>query len=369
MNAGLTTDNLAAIVLDGATVDRDRLINNIKKIYRNVPFILLCTIRHSDYLERSLRSALTFTPDEFYLWQLDRSQIRELVQKFIEAGYRLAENQAVSHLVADLETLNLHRSPLNCITLLRVYERQIDYSPANRTEMLERFLYLIFADYKKKPDYSNFPDMKDSLYVLGYFCEHLVRSGAYSFSKEEFLRRTLQYCKDMVIDIDCTRLFAVLAEEHIILERNRTFKFRYTSWIHFFCAHRMHHEKDFREFVLSDRRYINFPEMIEFYSGIDRRRGELITQLTEDLGKLTRAFEERSEIDRNFDPYDGPAWTPSHTEMRTLENNIDREIGSSNLPATVKDSILDRRYDRGQPYNQVNRLCTWLRLREFATRC
>ena len=72
---GLTTDNLAAIVLDGASVDRDRLINNIKKLYRNVPLFLLCNIKHSDYLERSLRSALTFTPDEIYLWQLDRTQI------------------------------------------------------------------------------------------------------------------------------------------------------------------------------------------------------------------------------------------------------------------------------------------------------
>ena len=197
--------------------------------------------------------------------------------------------------------------------------------------------------------------MKDSLYVLGYYCEDLVRTGTYSFSKDEFLRKTLRYCKDMVIDIDCARLFAVLAEEHIIMERNRIFVFRYTSWIHFFCAHRMHHEKQFQEYILSDRRYINFPEMIEFYSGIDRRRNELITQLTDDLATLSRAFESRSKIDLDFDPYEGPAWTLSHTEMRTLESNIEREIESSNLPATVKDSILDRRYDRGQPYNQVIR--------------
>lgn len=352
---GLTIDDLAAIVLDGASVDRDRLINNIKKIFPSVPLVLLCSIKHSDYLERSLKSALKFNPAELYLWQLDRAQIRELVRKFIESGYRLAENQAVSHLTADLETLNLHRSPLTCITLLRVYERQIDFSPANRTEMLERFLFLIFADYRKKPDYSNFPDMKDSLYVLGYFCEKLIRSGVYSFSRDTFVRETLEYCKKMVIDIDCSRLFAVLAEEKIILERDRAYVFRYSSWIYFFSAHRMHHNNDFRDFILSGRRYINFPEMIEFYSGIDRRRGELVERLRDDLSSLTQAFEGRSEISRTFDPYDGPKWIPSQTEVAMLEQKIETEIETTNLPETVKDGILDKRYDRTQPYNQVIR--------------
>ena len=350
---GVSGSNLHAVILDGISVERDRLINNVKKIYADLPVMVLLTIEHPEDFDTPLEGVIKFPHEDLYLWQLDRQQIRELVTKFIEAGYQLAENQAISHLVRDLETLNLHRSPLTCMTLLRVYERQIDYSPANRTEMLERFLYLIFADYKKKPDYSNFPDLKDSLYVLGYFCESLIRGGDYSFTKERFLRQSMQYCKSRVIDIDCARLFSVLAEENIILPRGRGYVFRYTSWISFFCAHRMHHDREFCEFVLGERRYINFPEMIEFYSGIDRRRDKLVAQLTQDLKVLTSSFEQRSKIDKAYDPYAGPKWAVSQTDAGLLEQSIEKEVRSANLPDAVKDSILDRTYDGTKPYRQV----------------
>jgi hypothetical protein len=76
--------------------------------------------------------------------------------------------------------LNLHRTPLNCLTLLKVSEIDFDESPVNRSEMIKRVLFLLF-NIDDVPTYKTRPDLKDCEYVLGYFCEHLIRDGAYSF--------------------------------------------------------------------------------------------------------------------------------------------------------------------------------------------
>jgi len=218
--------------------------------------------------------------------------------------------------------------------------------------MFERFLFFIFFSYKKNPDYSTFPDMKDALAVLGAFCEKIIRSKENQFSKSEFIKYSNDFCENYSITVDSYLLFDLMRQENIIVGARDNFWFRYVHWVYFFGAHRMHHEKAFCDFVLTESRYMNYPEIIEFYSGVDRRRGELLEILTSDLQTANRAFEARTKILANFDPYENAEWSMSEDRAEKLRQNLEEESKQTSLPVSIKDQIADRNFDRTAPYKQ-----------------
>lgn len=96
----------------------------------------------------------------------------------------------------------------------------------------------------------------------------------------------------------------------------------------------------------------NFPEIIEFYSGIDRRREELLGILISDLKSVNNAFESRTRINFGFDPYSAARWTPNGDAVAVLKGHLNEEAERSSLPVSLKDQIADRTYDRSVPYDQ-----------------
>ena len=300
---GLKIDDLRAVILDEGSAIHNRKINNIKKLFPDIPLIVLRGRDDSNINVEEKDDQLSTSFEYFYLWSLDRAQMRELVRKFIGTGYDLEEDSALQRLIDDIDNLNVHRTPLICLTLLAVYSSGIGTSPVNRTDMFERFLFLIFFSYKKFPDYGRVPDMKDALAVVGAFCEGIIRKRHNGFRKDEFISSSSKFCEEMSIDVDCSQLFEVMHRENIIVKTGDSFFFRYVHWVYFFGAHRMHHDSEFCSFVLKDNYYMNFPEIIEFYSGVDRRREELLGILISDLRSVNDAFEHRTGINSDFDPY------------------------------------------------------------------
>ena len=349
---GLGTGDLAAIILDETGSINYRKIRNIKKTHPKVPLTVLLGMSDSEIALWQSGGEQSCDFSLFYLWSLERGQMREMVQKFIAAGYDLDEDAALQRLVDDIRNLNVHRTPLVCLTLLAVYASGIDYSPVNRTDMFERFLFLVFFAYKKVPDYSNLPDIKDALAVIGAFCENIIRDRKNSFTKREFILLSTKFCGHMSIDVDCAKLFEVLTCERIMVKIGGTYRFRYVHWIYFFGAHRMHHDTAFRDFVLNGSYYMNFPEIIEFYSGVDRRREELLSILTADLRDVNDGFEARTGIDAEFDPYLAASWTPNRQGIADLKAHLREEAARSSLPVALKDQIADGGYDRTVPYDQ-----------------
>lgn len=348
---GLIIDDLTAIILDEPGSINKRKVDNIKKLYPNIPLLILLRVSDHDIIGM-VGEQLNNSFQALYLWSLERPQIREIVRQFIDAGRNLDEEAALQRLVDDIKLLNLHRTPLNCLTLLTVYENQIDYSPTNRTDMFERFLFLIFYSYKKNPDYSSFPDMKDALSVLGAFCEDAIRTKNIQFKKNEFILASTKFCEEMSIDVDCSQLFEVMNCENIIIKNGSVYRFRYVHWIYFFGAHRMHHDAEFCDFVLSNAYYMNFPEIIEFYSGVDRRREELLKVLISDLKTVNDAFETRTNISPDFDPYLFGHWKPTDEAVVELRSHLEDAATQSSLPVTLKDNIADKNYERSRPYIQ-----------------
>jgi hypothetical protein len=269
----VSRDNVSCVVLDSWSVsekDGIKLLRKIVEIFHDKRIVCL---QHSEngLLDSLPNLEVDRKFDVFYLWALPREAIRKIVSSYNEVRQVGDEDAVTKRLVSDLDVLNLHRTPLNCITLLKVSELDFDESPVNRSEMIKRVLFLLF-NMEGIPTYKSKPDLKDCEHVLGYFCEQLVREGNYFFTRDQFLLVVQKFCRDSLIELDTHVVFDVLYNNNILLKHSANFYFRFSYWIFYFVAQRMHHDKSFADYILADMRYAQYPEIIEFYTGADRKR-------------------------------------------------------------------------------------------------
>src|SRR5438445_13773669 len=100
----------------------------------------------------------------------------------------------------------------------------------------------------------------------------------------------------MLVDVDVAAVLHLLLEHDIIVDAGEKLTFRFSYWVYYFAAARMHHNEAFREYILRDMQYTRFPEVIEFYAGIDRCREDALSCLRRDLDALHKGFEAKTKL-------------------------------------------------------------------------
>jgi len=350
----ISLSGISAFVIDNFTADKkcSRVFGYFKDLFPGVSVILLCSVRNFLDIANAVDYEGVDELPTYYLHALTRRRVRELVVAYAKDIDGIDDDFVTGKIVQELESINIHRTPLNCLLLLKLAEHAFEDSPVNRTEMIQRVLYMLFVQFNKIPRYVTRPDLKDCEYALGYVAEWLLRSSRVSFSKSEFTGKIGEYCKTQLLDLDSEILFVFLLSENILTKKGQDFEFRFSYWLYFFAAHRMHHNDEFSNYILSDKRYSAFPEIIEFYTGIDRRRSNAIRRVTDDLCEMNEEFLKRTGISDDFNPFDHAIWNPSQELIEELHRLVTSSVNKSLLPQHVKDAIADKTYDRQRPYHQ-----------------
>ena len=168
----------------------------------------------------------------------------------------------------DIDALNIHRTPLNCLLILKLVERAFDDSPVNRTEVIAKVLYFLFHEFDKIPAYATHgTDLKDCEYALGYLCEWMIRTNKRSFTQNEFIDQVRKYCARQMIDLDVALLFFVSGYgEHFYSTRYTVFHsvLKAIGCVFLLQPTGCITIRNSRNIFLDNNRYTAFPEVIEF---------------------------------------------------------------------------------------------------------
>ena len=341
----LKRSDVYGFVFDGLSVLRPDAVKTLRVLDKEFPDLPIICTRQVEFDDFSGLAELPRSFETLYLSSLSRSDIRSLVRDYCEARTLGEVDQVLGRLVSDLSTLNLPRTPLNCLTILKVYEIDFDESPVNRAEMIKRVLSLLF-NVDAIPRYKAVPDVKDCEYILGYFCEHLYRKGADFFPRDEFLFVMQEFCRRRLIEIDVAVVFDVLVDNIIIVPVGTTFRFKFAYWFSYFLAQRMSNDSMFQEYILSDMRYVRLFEVVEFFSGIDRQRTEALRVISKDLRATIVNVQSSCGIAGMS------VWKASEVQYKEMTEAVASGVKDSTLPIEVKDSYADRNYDRAKPHAQ-----------------
>jgi hypothetical protein len=356
-----TANNFDCILLDSVCFEENGIMQMIKNIceeFKNIPLIIFNTIDNNFFLKSDeddkVEIKRQFT--SYYLLPLPQNEVRKLVTSYSNFRSFEEDNDVILNRVTkDLETLNMHRTAKNCISILRACSKiGTDYSPINRTKLLETILNTIFEEYEIPTYHDKKPDIKDCSFVLGYFCELLIRKQDFEFTEDFFKKELNVFCEINHIELDLNYLLNVLIDNSIFINKSSgLLYFKNSYWVFYFIAQRMNMNKEFLKNVYENKRYIDFPEIIEFYTGIDRNKEDALDVLNKDLDETLLTIRNKVNIPDNINPYKSISWIPDIKSLEKEEAKIGENVISSGLPDEVKDKYEDKNYNQVRPYNQV----------------
>jgi len=336
---------------DAGITDHLNIVKKIYSEYADIPLILFSNSnayrdpRYSlDSLDRTFRV--------LHLQPLTRNDMRQLVSGYYGQEDEAKEDEVLFQMAAHLEAINIHRTPLNCLTLLRVHGSSYNEKLLNKTKLMKAILFVLFTD-QDSFSYSNTkPDVEECVYVLGQYCKGLIKHQSRCFNAQQFLSELKLIRDEELMTLDVNGMVQMLIDNHIIIRYGDIFEFKHTYWIYYFAAECMLHDNDFKSYILEDQRYTNFPEIIDFYAGIDGNRTDAMETLLSDLNCLVDEVDTKIGIQGTFNPLSNLLWNPSDSFLEETKKQIVEKVESSNLPAEIKDKHADKNYNSEAPYDQ-----------------
>ncbi len=354
LSLGVDDFEVAGVVVDSWVSNRPGAKKFLKDLCRQVPekpVVVMESIEDTTFGEVEESESIGREFSVLNLLAMPRHQLRKIVSNYNYVKNIGEDDSVLERIVRDLDALNIHRTPLNCITLLKACEAGFEESPANRTKMIELVLFALF-NLEEYSVYSSRPDVKDCEYVLGRFCEDMIRADCFYFRKEFFVRSLEEYCDEKLLQLEVSLVFDILFNNNILVMSEGEFTFRSSYWIYYFAATRMYMDESFKDFILEDQGFVSFPDIVEFYTGIDRSRKDVIDILAEDLRKACDTVEEKTGFAVIGNPLDSALWQPTEESLLEMRKIIDDEVSKSNLPEEVKDRHADKSYNQLRPYDQ-----------------
>lgn len=346
--------DLKCVILDSwnaGNFDHLTMVKNISAKCHDLPLVVLA----EDSLVPDVTGNLAKLNRNFtllHLQALSRSSMRKLVAGYNKANHIGTEDVVLSSLAGHLESINIHRTPLNCYTLLRVLDSNYNEKLLNKSKLLKAILFILFTDHNSFSFLSNKPEVEECAYVLGCFCKDLVKQETRYFDSAKLASTLGDICKSKCIVLNIDAMLDVLLENNILFRCGNQMAFRHRYWIFYFAAEWMRHDDEFRQFILKDRNYINYPEIIEFYTGIDGKREDAMEAILTDLTLLIDQVDKKIGIESPFDPLSSLLWSPTDEYIQEAIGQIAERVESSNLPANIKDKHADVHYRSSAPYDQ-----------------
>ncbi|MFC1535026.1 metallophosphoesterase [Thermodesulfobacteriota bacterium] len=355
MNFNMKSEDIKCIIIDSwdsSIIDHCNILKCIDDDFKDIPIIVMSNYTDYFYSSNFNFDDLDRNFELLHLQAMNRNKVRNFVSQYIQENNVEKEDVIVTKVIKDLEVLNVHRTPLNCLTLLKVFERDFHENLINRTKMIKAVLFILFTDADSFTYSSTKPNVDDCEYVLGRFCKGLIEKKVRSFRKNIFMNELKDYCSEKLITIDLETLLDILESNNIILQYNDSLEFKHRYWIYYFASTYMLQDESFRDYILNGKNYVNFPEIIEFYTGIDGRRALAIQILLDDLNELNDTVNNSIGIREDFNPFETLIWKPSASTIETIRNSISEKVEKSNLPRVIKDQHADLSYDSEAPYDQ-----------------
>jgi hypothetical protein len=115
----------------------------------------------------------------------------------------------------------------------------------------------------------------------------------------------------------------------------------------------MKDSEEFKSYMLGDKHSLYYPEVIEFYTGIDGRSEDIVKMLITDLGTLSKKVHTKLEITGDINPYKDIKWALNETVKGMTQEQLEQNIKESGVSEEIKDIVADKNYNSVKPYTQT----------------
>ena len=336
---------------DSHNRNHQRLLSLIKKDYSDAKIILINRLR-AIVKDQSVDNPLNKSRS-FYLNALSRTRVREIVSKHPSSYLFSIDDDISSHILDEIERLNLHRIPFNVIMLMELIAENKNFSPLNRAKLVQKYFELVFDREGDGFQYEEGMDFEDRMHFLTQFTSSLINSPSFTFREGVWIEFCKKYTEKFGPKLSPTKELELYIKSNIFVRHGDIIHFRLSMWTWYFLANRVVDDPVFKKEVLESRKYQSYPQVLEFASGINREQADLLKTLGVHLDSAISEYEIESGLSSDFTPYDHMIFFSDEENIESFQADVIEQVLGSSPDRDKIDIQKDEIYDHAAPFRQI----------------
>ncbi|MFB9079644.1 metallophosphoesterase [Flavobacterium procerum] len=281
-------------------------INRLNVFHSDYPKNRIITSYTHDNLEMLPTEIFTHCKIPFsyqYIRGMKTKEIKQIMTQWLPSDDVLKNEENLEKLV---NTFSSYHLPNNALSVhLYLWSLESHTKPINQAVLMEIYIELILEKLSTDNIYRSSFDFKNKVQLISMIAEKIIEKedNTYYLSYTEFYKTIEDYLKNKVgFNFDVNIVINYLFERKIFTKNNANeVKFSHVCFRHFFTARRMQDNPMFKEFILDECRYFNYPKEIDYYTGLVRSDRETFITIYERFKKL---FDPMNFILKNLSPDD-----------------------------------------------------------------
>lgn len=244
---------------------------------------------------------------ELYIHNLKRAKAREFFKIYFKKQLDTDEFEIIFNFISKL---HIPLTIFNYTIIALTYELQkVNFKPINEAYLLDVFMenllekldvqknmYIGSLGYSLKADY------------LIYISKWMVMNNEFSIDRYKLISLTSEFIYKLRREkekIDVESFILYLENKGIFVNaENNHLRFRYNAFLEFFIAKGMLVDNELKNYILSEERFLDYINEINYYSGLHGEDENLINQIKTYLDNYSEYFSqiEYNEGKDNFIP-------------------------------------------------------------------
>lgn len=277
---------------------------------KNVRFIATYQQLFEEDFPTNLELVSMLDFDRLTIKQFKSKQIKQLIQKWFPNSDKYETPKKLETLTNAFLALNLPRTPFAVSMFLWIIEKQENFKPINNSTLIENFIEKLLKKHDSAESLRERFGYDNKIWIISHLAFNMLKKDKenYAISYSIFVSIVDEYLKlKKFDDFKTENITKMLLDSGIFLKENGEVRFRFTCFFEFFLVKRMETDKIFRAEVLSEERFLEFVNEIDYYTGLNRGESDLLSEINsrlEDGFKNLNKLIEETKKERNYSTID-----------------------------------------------------------------
>jgi predicted MPP superfamily phosphohydrolase len=277
--------------------------------------------------------------DTLYINPFSRQLMRRLIEKW-PLQQSVDRDTILDRLVSTIAYINVPLTAVNGTILLQIFEEEADFNPINNAVLIERYVELRLDKARAANAKRSSFDYRNKIHLLSHIAREMTYQNTYRIPYERAIETVRSYMILYGLPGDPLIHINNFIDSRVIALRDGLMYFRYRAFLEFFIAQQMIEEESFREYIISEERYLSFVNEIEYYAGLKRNDLGLVKTIAERFDKLDQRFNELVQVVPDFARLDDLQPTTASRPGDTYDE-LQRQLAAPKLTQEERDQLLE----------------------------
>lgn len=228
-----------------------------------------------------------------YIQNLNTNEIKQLITKWF-SGREVDLHDNMQRLIKNFVDFGLPKTPLTVTLFLWIFEKQ-EKRPINNSVLVEIFVENLLEKTNVENIYAETFDFLNKKRLLSWISKYMNDNGdpdlSYAVEYVSLLSFVNDYLKTRFTGQPQKVLEDFVKRGILTYVEDNMLRFKSAFFFHYFLSLQFRHDSGFKQYVFSEKNYLNYIEEIGYYTGLER---DDLSVLLFTQQKLLEAFNERN---------------------------------------------------------------------------